>query len=118
VGYRAAQGVEAMLRDLSKADAVVDAVAAVGEEVRLNGISFEVSKAEALVGAARAAAYEDAAAKAKQYATLTGHEVGRIVKIEEEGEASPSRFAMAEKASINPGHGSVSVVVRVVYELV
>jgi uncharacterized protein YggE len=118
VGYRASQGVEALVHDLSKADAVVDAVAAVGEEVRLNGISFEISKAESLVKAARAAAYDDALAKARQYAALTGHEVGRVVKLEEEGDGSPSRFALAEKSSISPGHGSVTVAVRAVYELV
>jgi uncharacterized protein len=118
VGYRASQGVEALVRNLSKADAIVDAVAAVGEEVRLNGISFEVSKAEALVRAARAAAYKDALAKAQQYATLTGRRLGRIVKLEEDGDSSPSRFAVAEKTSINPGQGSISVAIRAVYELV
>ncbi|WP_424534761.1 SIMPL domain-containing protein [Sphaerisporangium viridialbum] len=117
VGYRASQGMEALVRDLSKADAVVDAVAAVGEEVRLNGISFEVSRGARLVRAARAKAYKDALAKAQQYATLTGRGLGRVVKLEEEGDTSPSRFALAEKASINPGHGSVTIGVRVVYEL-
>ncbi|MEU8266934.1 SIMPL domain-containing protein [Sphaerisporangium sp. NPDC049002] len=117
VGFRASQGVEALIRDLSKADAIVDAVAAVGEDVRLNGISFEVSKTAALVRAARAKAYKDARDKANQYATMTGRGLGRIVKMEEEGDTSPSRFALAEKASINPGHGSVTIAVRVVYEL-
>ncbi|MEV7971499.1 SIMPL domain-containing protein [Sphaerisporangium sp. NPDC088356] len=117
VGYRASQGLEALVRDLSKADEIVDAVVAVGEEARLNGISFGVSKTVALVRAARAAAYKDALAKAQQYATLTGCGLGRVVKLEEEGDTSPSRFALAEKDSINPGQGSVTISVRVVYEL-
>ncbi|GAA3844417.1 SIMPL domain-containing protein [Sphaerisporangium flaviroseum] len=118
VGYRASQGAEVLVRDLSKADAIVDAVAAVGEEVRLNGISFQVSKVAALVRAAREAAYKDALAKARQYAKLTGRRLGRIVKLEEDGDSSPSRFAAAEKTSINPGQGSISVAIRAVYELV
>ncbi|WP_248959437.1 SIMPL domain-containing protein [Sphaerisporangium perillae] len=118
VGYRATQGAEVLVHDLSRADAVVDAVAAVGEEVRLNGISFEVSRVAALVKKARAAAYRDALAKARQYAQLTGHQVGRMVKLEEEGDASPSRFTMAEKASISPGHASIGVTLRAVFELI
>ncbi|WP_214413747.1 SIMPL domain-containing protein [Sphaerisporangium fuscum] len=117
VGYRASQGFEVVLRDLSRADAVVDAVAGVGEEVRLNGISFDVSKPSALLEAARAAAYRDATAKARQYAALAGRQLGRLIKLEEEGEPSSSRFAMAEKSSISPGQGSVTLTLRVVYEL-
>ncbi|MFC4532270.1 SIMPL domain-containing protein [Sphaerisporangium dianthi] len=119
VGYRATEGAEALVRDLSRADAVVDAVAGVGEEVRLNGISFEVSKEAALVKAARAAAFRDAQHKARQYAVLSGRRLGRVLKLEEEGDSPPSRFAMmSEKGSINPGHGSVTITVRVVYELI
>ncbi|MFC7382884.1 SIMPL domain-containing protein [Sphaerisporangium rhizosphaerae] len=118
VGYRAAQGVEALVRDLSRADAVVQAVAGVGEEARLNGISFEVSKSAALVKAARAAAVRDAHDKARHYAELTGRGLGRVLKLEEEGDTSPSRFAMlTEKSGVNPGQGTVTLTVRVVYEL-
>ncbi|MET8143741.1 SIMPL domain-containing protein [Sphaerisporangium sp. NPDC005288] len=118
VGYRAAQGVEALVRDLSRADAVVQAVAGVGEEARLNGISFEVSKGAALVKAARAAAVRDAHDKARHYAELTGRGLGRVLKLEEEGDTSPSRFAMlTEKSGVNPGQGTVTLTVRVVYEL-
>ncbi|MDH2424579.1 SIMPL domain-containing protein [Sphaerisporangium sp. TRM90804] len=117
VGYRASQGVEALIRDLSVADAVVEAVAAAGEEARLSGISFEVSKGAALMRQARAAAYGDALAKARQYAALAGRRVGRVLKMEEEGETSPSRFAVAEQGTINPGQGTINVVVRVLYEL-
>ncbi|MFC4591131.1 SIMPL domain-containing protein [Sphaerisporangium corydalis] len=119
VGYRASQGLEAQVRDLSKADAVVDAVAAVGDEARLNGISFEISREEALVKRARAVAYKDARAKAEQYAALVGRTLGRVTKLEEESDSSPSRLAaFGEKAGISPGHGSVTVAVRVVYEMV
>ncbi|MEV6986587.1 SIMPL domain-containing protein [Sphaerisporangium sp. NPDC051017] len=118
VGYRASQGVEALVRDLSKADAVIDAVAAAGDEVRLSGLSFEISRSHALLKEARAAAYRDARAKAEQYAALAGRQVGRVMKLEEEGDSAPPRFAMAEKASVSPGQGTITIIVRVIYELV
>ncbi|MBN6055587.1 SIMPL domain-containing protein [Nonomuraea sp. RK-328] len=118
VGYRAAQGVEVILRDMSRADAVIDAVAAVGDEVQINGISFEISKAEALIERARAAAYRDALSKARQLAALAGRRVGRVVKIDEQSDPTP-RFSLADSAAfVSPGQSSLSVMVNVVYELI
>ncbi|MFC6085367.1 SIMPL domain-containing protein [Sphaerisporangium aureirubrum] len=118
VGYRASQGLQALVRDLSTADAVVDAAAGVGDDVRFHGITFEVSKAPALVKEARAAAFQDARAKAEQYAALAGYQLGRVLKIEEEGDGGAPRFAYAaDKASIEPGQGTITVTVRVLYGL-
>ncbi|MFG3438711.1 SIMPL domain-containing protein [Nonomuraea sp. NPDC047897] len=119
-GYQASQSVQVLLRDLSKADAVVDAVAAVGEDVRINGISFEVSKVESLVAKARAAAYRDALVRAQEYASLSGRRLGRVVKLEEESDTPTSRFAAlaADQSFISPGEGAVHVTVRAVYELI
>ncbi|MBB4941272.1 hypothetical protein FHR32_005649 [Streptosporangium album] len=120
-GYRAAQGVEAVVRDIGSADKVIDAVAAVGEEARLNGISFEVSNNRRLLRAARDAAFRDAGARAAQYARLAGRELGPVLTIsEEDASPPPIRFAgaaLADKASISPGQQTVSVDVRVVYGL-
>ncbi|SFJ22969.1 hypothetical protein SAMN05216275_107145 [Streptosporangium canum] len=121
-GYRAAQGVEAVVRDVDSADKVIDAVAAVGEEARLNGVSFEVSDTHKMLKAARDAAFEDARARAEQYAELAGDELGRVVSITEEGGTPPSPVMFggalaADKASISPGQQNISVRVRVVYEL-
>ncbi|GHH62891.1 putative conserved lipoprotein LpqG [Streptosporangium violaceochromogenes] len=121
-GYRAVQGVEAVVRDIEAADRVIDAAAAVGEEVRLNGISFEVSDNREVLVAARKAAFKDARARAEQYARLSGRVLGAVVTIGEEGVTPPRPMAygaglMADKASISPGRQAVSVTVRVVYEL-
>ncbi|WP_326821266.1 SIMPL domain-containing protein [Streptosporangium sp. NBC_01756] len=120
-GYRAAQGVEAVVRDITSADKVIDTVAGVGEEARLNGISFEVSDNRRLVRAARDAAFRDATARAAQYARLSGRRLGPVLTVaEEDASPPPIRFAgaaLADKASISPGQQSISVHVRVVYEL-
>ncbi|MET9343597.1 SIMPL domain-containing protein [Nonomuraea sp. NPDC003804] len=121
-GYRGAQGVEAVVRDLSKADRIIDAAAAVGEEVRLNGVSFEVSDRTRLMEAARAAAFKDAADKARHYAALAGRRLGNVVEITEEITGGPipmhvSATLAEDKASVNPGRQNLGINVRVVYEL-
>lgn len=117
--YRAAQGVEAVVRDLSQADQVIDTVAGVGEEARLNGVTFELSDPAAALRDARARAFLDARAKAVQYAELAGRPLGPVLSISEEVLGGPQPVMMAaaamEKSSISPGEQSVSVGVRVVY---
>lgn len=121
-GYRAVQGVETVVRDIGATDKVIEAVAAVGEEVRLNGLSFEVSNSRKVLEAARDAAFKDARARAEQYARLSGGELGRVLEISEE-EVTPPRpmmfgaAAIADRDSISPGQQTFSVHVRVVYEL-
>ncbi|MEO3858145.1 SIMPL domain-containing protein [Acrocarpospora sp. B8E8] len=123
IGYRATQGVEAVVRDLTQADKVIDAAAGLGEDARLNGIHFEISDQNAILVAARDAAFKDATAKARQYAKLTGRRLGKIVSVSEEGGDVPGPIpyhgpmAVADKASISPGRQSVGVTVTVSYEL-
>ncbi|MFF5204793.1 SIMPL domain-containing protein [Streptosporangium sp. NPDC000396] len=121
-GYRAVQGVEAVVREIGAVDRVIDAVAGIGEDARLNGVSFEVSSSRKLLKAARDAAFKDAMARAEQYARLSGRDLGPILSISEEGVTSPHPImfeagAVSDKASISPGRQTVSVSVRVVYEL-
>ncbi|MGC5013865.1 SIMPL domain-containing protein [Streptosporangium sp. DT93] len=119
-GYRAAQGVEAIIRNIDSADDVVDAVAAVGEAVRLNGVSFEVSDNRVPLKAAREIAFRDAQLRAVQYARLAGRRLGIPLEISEQSVTPPTpRFsaASADKASISPGRRNVSVSVKLVYEL-
>ncbi|WP_433510084.1 SIMPL domain-containing protein [Nonomuraea sp. CA-143628] len=118
--YRAAQGVEALVRDLSRADRVIDTVAAVGEEARLNGVSFELSDPSGALAEARTRAFRDAAAKAAQYAELAGRPLGGVVSVTEESVGGPQPMAFAAlaadaKASISPGRQTLSIGVRVVY---
>jgi len=121
-GYRATQGVEAVVRDIDKADDVVDAAAAVGETVRFNGVTFEVSDNQVPLRLAREAAFRDAKSRATQYARLAGRGLGRVMEIIEQNVTPPTPFvgfaAAIDRASISPGTKNVSVSVRVVHELV
>ncbi|MFI7634850.1 SIMPL domain-containing protein [Nonomuraea sp. NPDC049400] len=121
--YRAVQGVEVVVRDLTRADHVIDTVAGVGEEARLNGVAFEVSDSSGFMKEARARAFRDAAAKAAHYAELAGRPLGRVVSVSEElkgGGPQPLRhmaLAAAESdASISPGRQTLTVTVRLGYD--
>ncbi|WP_336210629.1 SIMPL domain-containing protein [Nonomuraea sp. LPB2021202275-12-8] len=117
--YRAAQGVEAVIRDLSRADRIIDTVAGVGEEARLNGVAFELSNPDAALREARDRAFADAAAKASQYAGLAGRPLGGVVSVSEEVDRGPQPMrvaaAMEDTASVSPGRQTLTVVVRVGY---
>ncbi|GAA1750779.1 SIMPL domain-containing protein [Nonomuraea bangladeshensis] len=121
--YRAAQGVEVVVRDLARADRVIDTVAGVGEEARLNGMAFEVSDPAAALAEARTRAFRDAAAKAARYAELAGRPLGRVASVAEDvrgGGPQPLTFAAAgvaeDRSSLAPGRQSLAVTVRVGYE--
>lgn len=119
--YRAAQGVEAVVRDVSRADHVIDTVAGVGEEVRLNGVAFELSDPARALAEARERAFRDAAAKAVQYAALAGRPLGRVVSVSELRQAPPqpmraAALAAEAGASISPGTRQVTVYVEVGYD--
>ncbi|MFI6630116.1 SIMPL domain-containing protein [Nonomuraea fuscirosea] len=122
--YRAVQGVEVVVRDLSRADHVIDTVAGVGEEARLNGVAFERSDPAGALAEARVRAFRDAAAKAAQYAELAGRPLGRVAEVSEDLSAGPPRpmarmaanFAADSEASISPGRQSLTVTVRLGYD--
>ncbi|MFG1701697.1 SIMPL domain-containing protein [Nonomuraea sp. M3C6] len=119
--YRAAQGVEVVVRDLSRADHVIDTVAGVGEEARLNGVAFELSDPARPLKDARARAFRDAAAKAAQYAELAGRPLGRVVSVREEIQRGPQPMRLAAavaetNASISPGRQTLTLTVEVGYD--
>ncbi|MBF8190953.1 SIMPL domain-containing protein [Nonomuraea sp. K274] len=120
--YRAVQGVEVVVRDLAQADRIIDTVAGVGEEARLNGLAFELSDPAGALKEARAWAFRDAAAKAAQYAELAGRPLGRVVSVSEDvrGGPQPMRTTLAAaaetNASISPGRQTLTVTVQVGYD--
>ena len=89
-GYSASNTVTAKLRDLSKAGEVIDAAAlTVGEDVRLQGVTFSIDNTSALVAKARADAVKDALAQGKQLAAAAGVTLGAIRTIDDTGTTLP-----------------------------
>jgi uncharacterized protein YggE len=125
LGYRAEHGIEIVLRDLATAGRLLgDAVAAGGDDVRLQGVEFALEDDAQLRGAARAAAWEDARRAGDQLAGLAGRPLGSVRSVDEGGgphlPIRPRAMALAASApevGLQPGGVGVEVSLAVVWEL-
>lgn len=102
-GYRVSNQVIVLVRDLAKLGAVLDEVVSAGSN-QIQGLAFEVSKAETLKDDARKDAAANALRRAKLLAAAAGADVGQVTQIAEEVTSSgpvsyaAPRFAKAEMA--------------------
>jgi uncharacterized protein YggE len=125
LGYRAEHALDVVLRDLDAAGRLLgDAVAAGGEALRLQGVSFAVEDDTALREQARAAAWADALRAGEQLAQLAGSSLGAVRSIDEgggPGGGPPRPMAMramgAAEVGLEPGGVGVRVALAVVWEL-
>ena len=117
-GYRVDNTLTVKIRDLDAA------TAAAGDDVRVNGVSFVLEDNDALLVAARAAAWEDAKTKAEQLADLAGVTLGTPLTISESVGSTPvPLYARAEVAPgdvatpIQPGQETVTVDLTVTFAI-
>lgn len=87
-GYRAVNQVHVTVRDLARLGDILDELVAAGAN-QMGGLSFDVTKADALKDSARKEAVANALRRAKLLATAAGAEVGEVVTISEEVESMP-----------------------------
>ena len=125
-GYEVSNNVTVLVRDLDTVDDIIDsAVAAGGDNIRFNGLSFSLEETGELEAQARSQAVADLKAKASELASLAGVELGQLVYLTEGGAAPPpvlrAEFSLAKAAFDSPASvstpiapGEVSVVVNVV----
>jgi uncharacterized protein YggE len=125
-GYWVNNSVSVKVRDLDSVSAVIDdAVEAVGDPIRINGVSFTVDDPTTLISEARASAMAAAQAKAQELATLGDVTLGNPIAISESsgGGVPPVFFgaARAEDAGvatpIEPGQLEITISVQVVYAI-
>jgi len=127
IGYRVSTQLTVKIRDLDRAGEIVDAAAEeAGDEVVVNGVSFSIEDNEAMIQAARDAAWADAFAKASQLADLAGVALGVPTSITETFAPSPSPVVWAEARGmgfdaattpIEPGSEQVTVSLTVVFAI-
>jgi uncharacterized protein YggE len=101
VGYSAHQGLRLAVRDPGRLGALVEAfTGAAGNALSVERIALEVSDPEPLRVQARRAAFEDARAKAEQYADLAGRTLGKVTALTDvvQGGAQPRYELMAARA--------------------
>ena len=125
VGYRVSNTVRVKIRNVDDTGALIDsATAAGGNDVRVNGLQFSIDDDAEMVEAARAAAWEDALAKATQLAALSGQELGVAISINETVSSTPppvfyERAAVEAAADtpIEPGTSAVTISLSVNFTL-
>ncbi|MBR2534678.1 MAG: SIMPL domain-containing protein [Hyphomicrobium sp.] len=123
-GYRVNNMLGVRVRNLDKLGGVLDQLVTAGAN-QMNGISFDVSKAETLKDDARKAAMENAKRRAQLLATAAGAEVGEVLQISEEtSQQGPrpvvfakQRAAMAESVPVERGEQELEARVTVTWKL-
>lgn len=106
-GYRVVNEVNVVVRDVPKLGTILDALVRLGAN-QMNGLSFDVSKAETLKDDARKEAIANALRRAKLLAAAAGAEVGDVISISEDvvhGGPRPYAMARAAKADMVPIEG-------------
>jgi uncharacterized protein YggE len=124
-GYLAAGTLSVRIRALAgSAQIIAAAVAAGGDDVRLNGLELSFADPATVTARAREAAWADALATARQFASLAGATLGKVVSLTQQpGSPAPipmariQRAAAAEPLTVEAGESSVSATVAVVWEL-
>ncbi|MFF0493904.1 SIMPL domain-containing protein [Nocardia sp. NPDC004068] len=123
-GYQATNSLHVVVRDLPKASAVLAAAAqAGGNETRVQGVSFALDDNSKLLADARARAFDDAKARAEQYAKLAGVKLGAVKTVDETSSgATPKpapRYnqAPASDVPLEPGTQTVGFTVTVTWSL-
>lgn len=123
-GYRAGNAISVRIRELDNASRALATIVDIGgNATRINAVNFSIADDSKLVSDARAKAFEDAKARAAQYAQLSGMSLGRIISISEaSGGSAPIPVPMPTKAAaadvpLQPGQQTVGFSVTAVWEL-
>jgi hypothetical protein len=113
------------IRDLAGAsELIAAAVAAGGNDVRLNGLELGFTDPSAVTARARNAAWDDALATAQHYASLAGARLGKVVTVTQQSGFQPpvpvvkmERAVAADALTVEAGESSITATVGVVWEL-
>lgn len=121
VEYTATNSLVVKIRDAENAPQILArAIFAGADATRLNSVQYSFSDDSQLVQDARANAFNDAKARAQQFAELSQLQLGQVVSISEAAGADPvpsaPRATVAE-VPLEPGQQTVSFTVTVVWEL-
>jgi uncharacterized protein YggE len=122
-GFRVTSMIEATLRDLAKAPAILDAVTTAGANNIYNS-SFSIADPSALYQQAYEKAVDDAEMRAQRLAGMSGQKLGKLVSISEGTTSSGgpvydrggAGMGAGGGVAIYPGQQAVTVDVVVTYE--
>ncbi|MGI9616410.1 MAG: SIMPL domain-containing protein [Acidimicrobiales bacterium] len=102
VGYRVNNTVTVTIADVDTiGDVLSTAATAGGEAVTIDNLAFDHSDPATMIVEARALAWTDAEAAARQLAELAGHQLGPAIHIEEGGSRIPGEPPMFRGAGLS-----------------
>jgi hypothetical protein len=121
-GYQINNIVNAKIRDVNNAGAVIDAVTSAGGDLtRVNSIQFSVDDPTIYNDQARDKAMADANDAATQLAKLSGVKLGKPISISENNVFVPQVMPVyakdASSTPISPGELDITMTVQVVYAI-
>jgi uncharacterized protein YggE len=123
-GYQASNAIRIKIRQLDSASRVLAAIVDTGgDATRVNSVSYSIEDDSTLVRDARARAFNDAKARAEQYAQLSGLKLGGVISISESSDSAPPspaptpRAPMSAEVPVEPGQQTVSFSVTAAWEL-
>ncbi|WP_406231233.1 SIMPL domain-containing protein [Nocardia sp. NBC_01009] len=119
-GYLATTDLTVALRDIGEnavpgpATIIANAVDAGGDDVRLGGLTLTFADQESLLTQARDAAWDNALAKAEQYAARAGRTLGPVLEITENTTSAPPAYPrlQAMSAPMDAAYGAAPVPVE------
>jgi hypothetical protein len=128
IGYRVNNAVTVKVRNVADTGKIIDsAVAAGGDAIRVNSISFTVANPEQHAEAVRKLAMADADTKAKQLASLAKVKLGKPTYVTESGGSIPpiiyrndsgiKEGAAPQVTPISAGEIEVTVTVQIIYNI-
>lgn len=121
IGYRSSNSLAVKIRDLGSASRTLALIVSTGgDATRIDSVNYSIDDDSQLVRDARARAFDDAKARAEQYAELSGLRLGKVISISEASGATPPTpmpRAATEAVPLEPGQQTVSFSVTVIWEL-
>jgi hypothetical protein len=126
VGYNASTNLEIIVRQLDKANSVIDTATAAGANT-VGGLVFDVEDKVKAENEARKLAIDEAKKKADEASKIAGFKLGKMLNYQENfsGDSQPRPYMMASKqgadssapTELEPGSKELSVTVTLSYEL-
>lgn len=132
-GYYVQHSLSVCVRDLDKADEIIDNVAALGDSIIISNLAFDVeeSKKEELLNEARKLAVKDALAKATLYCKEAGVGLGPLDELSEYSHGNHHRYgavrAMAGleaagaapdgRSNVQAGESEVEIQINAVFKV-
>ena len=125
-GYQASSNLTVKIRDIEKANGVIDAATGAGAN-QVSGVSFDVDDKSKAENEAREKAVAQARKKAEDAARIAGFKLGRIINYSESFGGEPRPIPLMEKAAgapddaiatqVEPGTNEVIVIVTLSFEI-